>query len=188
LALTGQLGADALTSDPVAEAMSLCVSCKACKRECPTGVDMAKMKIEVTAARAAKHGLSRRDKLIANLPGYAGLASRHAGLANLLTGNPLSRYLGEKMFGLAAGRRLPAWRKDVFDDDEQRAAEPAVTKGRVYLWADTFNRYFEPENLRAALKVIAAAGYTPVIPSAGARPACCGRTYLASGMVEQARI
>ncbi len=92
------------------------------------------------------------------------------------------------MFGFAASRRLPAWRKDVFDDEEQRAAKPAVNKGHVYLWADTFNRYFEPENLRAALKVIAAAGYTPVIPRATARPACCGRTYLAAGMVDQSRI
>jgi Fe-S oxidoreductase len=188
LALSGQLGPEAMASDAVAEAMALCVSCKACKRECPTGVDMAKMKIEVTAARAAKHGLSRRESLIANLPAYAAIASRHAGLANLLTGNPLARYLGEKMFGFAASRRMPAWRKDVFDDNEQLAAEPPVNKGHVYLWADTFNRYFEPENLRAALKVIVAAGYTPVIPPAPGRPACCGRTYLAAGKVEQARL
>ena len=71
LALTGQLGADAMASDAVADAMSLCVSCKACRRECPTGVDMAKMKIEVLAARADRNGLTRRDRLIAELPRYA---------------------------------------------------------------------------------------------------------------------
>src|SRR5262245_114044 len=64
LAITGQLGADALTSDEMAETMKLCVSCKACRRECPTGVDMARMKIEVQAARVAKRGLSRHDPRI----------------------------------------------------------------------------------------------------------------------------
>ena len=77
LALTGQLGADAMTSDAMAEAMALCVSCKACRRECPTGVDMAKMKIEVVAARADRHGLPWRDTLIAELPRYGPLVSRH---------------------------------------------------------------------------------------------------------------
>src|ERR1700749_4300450 len=68
LALTGQLGAEAMQSDALAEAMKLCVSCKACRRERPTGIDMAKMKIEVLAARADRHGVSRRDSLIAELP------------------------------------------------------------------------------------------------------------------------
>ena len=77
LALTGQLGADAMASDAVAEAMHLCVSCKACRRECPTGVDMAKMKIEVLAARAERHGVSRRETLIAELPRYAPFAAPH---------------------------------------------------------------------------------------------------------------
>src|SRR6266851_9034113 len=63
LALTGQLGPDALTSDTMAETLKLCVSCKACRRECPTGVDMARMKIEVLAARAEKRGISLQDRL-----------------------------------------------------------------------------------------------------------------------------
>ena len=81
LALTGQLGAAAMASDAVADAMALCVSCKACRRECPTGVDMAKMKIEVLAARFDRNGLTRRDWLIAELPRYAphGRAVRAAG-------------------------------------------------------------------------------------------------------------
>ncbi|MGH7213070.1 MAG: FAD-binding and (Fe-S)-binding domain-containing protein, partial [Acetobacteraceae bacterium] len=78
LALSGQLGANAIESDALAEAMKLCVSCKACRRECPTGVDMAKMKIEVLAARAEKYGISLRDRLVAYLPRYAGTAARLA--------------------------------------------------------------------------------------------------------------
>ena len=93
--MTGQLGDDALTSDAVMDALKLCVSCKACRSECPTGVDMAKMKIEVLAARADKFGLSLRDRLVAFLPRYASLAARFAPLANLRNGSALLRRLFE---------------------------------------------------------------------------------------------
>ena len=85
LAISGQFGPDALASDEMMETLKLCVSCKACRHECPTGVDMAKMKIEVLAARVASHGLSLRDRLVGYLPRYAGLASRFAPLANCAT-------------------------------------------------------------------------------------------------------
>jgi FAD/FMN-containing dehydrogenase/Fe-S oxidoreductase len=187
LALTGQLGADAMTSEAMTDAMALCVSCKACKRECPTGVDMTKMKIEVTAARTERHGLKRRDTLIAELPRYAPFLSRVAMLANLRNYLPPARWLTEHFLGLSAARRLPKWRSDKFLDKEAAAAAPASPRGDVYLLADTFNRYFEPENLRAALKVLAAAGYRAVIPKPDGRPLCCGRTWLAVGLVEKAR-
>ncbi|MEA2743019.1 MAG: hypothetical protein QOG25_1390, partial [Acetobacteraceae bacterium] len=186
LALTGQLGADAMTSEAMTDAMALCVSCKACRRECPTGVDMAKMKIEVSAARAERHGLKWRDTLIAELPRYAPLMSRLPILANLRNYLPPARWLMERVLGLSAARRLPKWRGDKFRDREA-AAGPAAPGGDVYLFADTFNRYFEPENLRAALKVLAAAGYRAVIPKTDGRPLCCGRTWLAAGLVEKAR-
>ncbi len=187
LALTGQLGADAMTSDAVSDAMSLCVSCKACRRECPTGIDMAKMKIEVSAARADRHGISWRDSLVAGLPRMAMIASRMPWLANLRNNLPPLRWLGERMLGLAADRPLPAWRSDRFRDEEAAAAAPANPRGEVYLLADTFNRYFEPENLRAALRVLAAAGYRALIPQTSGRPVCCGRTYLSAGLVDKAR-
>src|SRR5215470_13752774 len=82
LAISGQLGPDALSSDAMMETLKLCVSCKACRHECPTGVDMAKMKIEVLAARAKTHGLTLRDRLVGYLPRYAALASRLAWFAN----------------------------------------------------------------------------------------------------------
>jgi FAD/FMN-containing dehydrogenase/Fe-S oxidoreductase len=187
LALTGQLGADAVTSDVMAEAMALCVSCKACKRECPTGVDMAKMKIEVTAARTERYGMRWRDAIIAELPRYAPYASRLPSLANLRNHLPPLRWLAERGLGFSASRRLPTWRSDPFRDREALATEPALSRGKVYLLADTFNRYFEPENLRAALKVLAAAGYQAIIPKQKGRPLCCGRTWLAAGMIDKAR-
>src|SRR3954463_15698119 len=112
LAISGQLGPDAMASDEMMETLKLCVSCKACRHECPTGVDMAKMKIEVLAARAAKHGLSLRDRLVGYLPRYAGLACRLAPLANFRNSSPLLRKLLEKFAGVSARRKLPAFRRD----------------------------------------------------------------------------
>ena len=176
LALTGQLGPDALASDALADAMSLCVSCKGCKRECPTGVDMARMKIEVLAARNAKHGVSLKDRLVAELPRYAPWAARSPWLANLRNRIPALARMMERATGFSAARKLPEFVADPFRDREAQGPGPI-------LFADTFNRYFEPENLRAATRVIAAAGAAP--RSAGAL--CCGRTYLSAGMVDRAR-
>ena len=122
LAISGQLGPDALASDEMMETLKLCVSCKACRHECPTGVDMAKMKIEVLAARASKHGLSLRDRLVGYLPRYAGLASRLAPLANWRNRSPLLRRLFEKFAGISAQRALPAFRRDVFRSDRSGRA------------------------------------------------------------------
>ena len=181
LALTGQLGPGAMAGDDVAAAMKLCVSCKACRRECPTGVDMAKMKVEVLAARAARHGIPFGDRLVAELPRYGRLAAALAPLANARNRVPALARLAERITGLSAARTLPRWRRDRFRDREGDAS------GDVLVFADTFNRYFEPENLRAALHVLRAAGFRPEVASGGARPLCCGRTYLSAGMVGRAR-
>ncbi len=187
LALTGQLGADAMASDAVADAMSLCVSCKACKRECPTGVDMAKMKIEVLATRFDRHGLTRRDWLVAELPRYARLVAPFAPLVNLRNRIAPLRRFGERITGFSAARPLPIWRRDAFRDREVEAFAPVKSRGDVILFADTFNRWFEPENLRAALRVLTAAGYHVRMPKVRGRPLCCGRSFLSAGMVDKAR-
>ena len=187
LAISGQLGPDALASDEMMDTLKLCVSCKACRHECPTGVDMAKMKIEVLAARAAKHGLSLRDRLVGYLPRYADLASRFAPLANWRNNSPLLRALFEKFAGISAKRALPAFRRDVFKADAE-VFGPADGH-EVVLFADTFNRTYERENLDAALRVLVEGGYRVHMPRPvdRARPLCCGRTFLSAGLVEQAR-
>jgi FAD/FMN-containing dehydrogenase/Fe-S oxidoreductase len=185
LAISGQLGADALASDAMMETLKLCVSCKACRHECPTGVDIAKMKIEVLAARAAKHGLSLRDRLVGYLPRYAPLASRFAPLANARNGSAMLRTLFEKFAGISVRRALPAFRSDVFTSAET----VGPSDGReVVLFADTFNRTYERENLDAALRVLVAGGYRVHIPQpvGGGRPLCCGRTFLSAGLVDEA--
>ncbi len=185
LAISGQLGADALTSDAMAETMHLCVSCKACRRECPTSVDMAKMKIEMQTARAKKHGLSLRDRLIGHLPRYAPLAARLAPLFNLRDRWPWLAKLSENLTGFAADRPLPRWRRDRF---RAESSADAMAQADVILFADTFNAAFEPDNLRAAQTVLERAGFRvahAAAPGAG-RPLCCGRTYLSAGMADQA--
>ena len=187
LALSGQLGAAALTSDAMMESLKLCVSCKGCKRECPTGVDMARMKIEVLHRRAQERGLSRRDKLIAYLPRTAPWLSRVPWLANLRNRVPGLARLGEALTGLAAARRLPTWSDRPF---RYQGECLGPDEGReVVLLADSFNRYFEPENLRAALDVLLAGGYRVHLPKSGesSRPLCCGRTFLSVGLVEEAK-
>ncbi|MCP3388288.1 FAD-binding protein [Bradyrhizobium sp. CCGB12] len=187
LAISGQLGADALSSDEMMETLKLCVSCKACRHECPTGVDMAKMKIEVLAARAASHGLTLRDRLVGYLPRYAGLASRFAPLANLRNNSPLLRKLFERFAGISARRALPAFRGDVFVPPAESVGPE--TGREVVLFADTFNRIYERENLQAALRVLAAGGYRVHLPkpASGSRPLCCGRTFLSAGLVDEAK-
>jgi FAD/FMN-containing dehydrogenase/Fe-S oxidoreductase len=211
LAITGQLGPDAFTSDEMAETLKLCVSCKGCRRECPTGVDMARMKIEVQAARAAKHGLSLHDRLVGYLPRYAAYAAKLAWLMNLRDAIPGAAKMSEMVAGFSARRSLPRWRSDVFDDAINESL-PGLTRqsssvremmdarvkpghdsgerGEVVLFADTFNRYFERENLDAAVVVLNAGGYQVHVakPTDGSsRPLCCGRTFLSIGKVDEAR-
>jgi FAD/FMN-containing dehydrogenase/Fe-S oxidoreductase len=196
LALSGQLGSDALTSQAVYEAMDLCVGCKGCRRECPTGVDMAKMKVEFLAHYKACHGYTLKDRLVAGLPDYARAASRLAGLLNLRDRLPPVARLTENLLGLAAQRPLPRWRTDTF----WRSLEPGLFAGRertieaaraggkaVVLFADTFNGFFEAENLLAAARLLKAAGYTLHTLTPGREHLCCGRTYLSVGMVEAAK-
>jgi FAD/FMN-containing dehydrogenase/Fe-S oxidoreductase len=211
LAITGQLGPDALTSDAVAETLKLCVSCKACRRECPTGVDMARMKIEALAARADKHGLSLHDRLVGYLPRYAPYAAKVPWLMNARDAVPGMAWVSEVVGGFSRRRTLPKWRADVFDKTSaswpglsrpSTSSSPKVQQdvdarhkaghdgGEVVLFADTFNRYFERENLDAAVTVLTAAGYRVHIATptdSQARPLCCGRTFLSIGKVDEAK-
>ncbi len=190
LALSGQLGKDAFVSEGMKDAMKLCVGCKGCKRECPTGVDMAKMKVEFLYHYNKRHGVSLKDKLIAYLPRYAPMASKLAGLMNLRDVIPGLAKLSEVTLGFSAKRTLPKWRSDAFDiKSSDVGAEACPAGSAVVLLADTFNTNFEPENLTAAKRVMEAAGYQVIVakPNKDERPLCCGRTFLAAGLVDEAR-
>ena len=219
LALSNQLDlkdeASPLGSDAIKDVMELCVSCKACRRECPTGVDMAKMKIEFLSAYKKRVGHSLRDLAVAYLPKYAAkissipLLPAILNLRNHMT--PIAK-LQEWLMGISAQRSLPIWKSNTFWKQKtahtyqytpaQLADQSNQTKG-VVLLADTFNAYFEDENLRDAIKVLEAGGYRVHIPykskcdsknknnsttqNTCSKEFCCGRTYLAAGMVDQAK-
>ena len=193
LALSGQLGADGFTSDAMRDTMDLCVGCKGCKRDCPTGVDMARMKTEFLFQWQKRHGLGVKDRLIAYLPRWAPWAARLPWLANLRNTLPGAARLSEKLLGLSAKRSLPTWRRDTFFSSSALPSF-APEDADVVLFADTFNNYFESENAVAALQVLQAAGYRVHVARPASldaqpnRPLCCGRTYLASGLVDQAKI
>jgi Fe-S oxidoreductase len=183
LALSGQLGAREIADDAVREALDLCVSCKGCKRECPTGVDMARMKIEFLARDKARHGYTLRDRLIGHLPRYSARAARWQPLAAWALKLPGAGAVLEAI-GFDRRRPPPAWRASW-----RSTFAGASGEGReVVLFADTFNNWFEPANLAAAERVLRATGHRVISPTgADGRALCCGRTYLAAGMVDEAR-
>ena len=187
LALSGQLGPDAFTSPEMYRAMELCIGCKGCKRECPTGVDMAKMKVEFLHHYRARHGLPLRERIFAYLPRYAWIARRLRGLARLRDLIPGAAALTERLLGLAAKRTLPRFAARPFTGGV--AAAPAPGAREVALFVDTFNVNFEPANAEAATRVLARLGYHVQVPVAadGGRPLCCGRTFLSAGLVDEAR-
>jgi Fe-S oxidoreductase len=190
LALSGQLGAEFASQD-VRDALDLCVSCKGCRRECPTGVDMAKMKIEFNYQWQRAHGMRFKDRAVAYLPRWAPWAARLPWFANARDAVPGLARLSERWTGMSAARSLPRWRRDTFLRVHRRDSNAAAAD--VVLLVDTFTNYFEPENAHAALAVLEAAGYRVAVARASAdaddssRPLCCGRTFLASGLVDEAK-
>ncbi len=186
LALSGQLGPEALTSEDMMDGLDLCVSCKACRRECPTGVDMARMKIEVLHQKRQRQGVELKDWLIGHLPRYAPHAHRLRRLLHLRDAMPGLALLSERGLGFSASRSLPRWHDRPFRPEA--GERPIAASGKeVVLFADTFTTWFEPDNARAAARVLKAAGFEVLYPEPRGRPLCCGRTYLASGMIEEAR-
>jgi FAD/FMN-containing dehydrogenase/Fe-S oxidoreductase len=206
LAISGQLSKaehDApahlpLASEAIKGVMDLCVSCKGCKRECPTGVDMAKMKIEFLAQYKERFGHTLRDRFVAHLPKYAPIISTIPGLPTLLNLRnrlPIIAKVQEWFTGISAKRSLPEWQAKHFWNQgplpHVSPEELSKADKRVVLFADTFNSYFENENLQAALTLLKKSGYAIHVaqpsPTSKSRPFCCGRTYLAAGMVEDAK-
>ena len=187
LALSNQLPEGSFASKEMYETMELCVSCKACQRECPMSVDMAKMKSEFLSHYYKKFSMQIKDRVISDMPRLIWLLKIVAPIFNKVKNLPLISTIVEK-FGFATARTMPEVQnqkalREIYESQ-------TVSENKVILFADTFNINFENENLIYAIKVLNKFGYHAVIPSFGKdklkRPLCCGRTYISYGQLDKA--
>ena len=193
-ALNGEFGDAPFANAELAEAMDLCVSCKGCKRECENEVDMALIKAEYLAQRFAATGVPLRNRLFAAVPRLLDRFALFPRLIRWRNRQPWLARWGERFLGIGANVKLP-------EPAQQSLRMPKVNdpasfdteKAEVVLFVDSFNRHFNPGVAEAAVTVLQAAGYKVLLPEqtngeiSRAPTLCCGRTYFANGMIEQAR-
>jgi len=191
-ALNGELGEQPFIHPDLAAAMDLCVSCKGCKKECPSAVDMTLIKTEYLAHRNAKLGPSRRARLFGGLPDWLHRYRRPlSALVRWRNASPWMARLAERWLGISAARPIPLPLADGIADAEPTAEG---VRGRVVLFVDTFTHYYTPEVAEAARTVLTAGGYAVEVLRPAAddaepeRPLCCGRTCLSQGMVDAAKL
>ena len=179
--LNGALPAAELAGTALHEALDLCVECKACRSECPSGVDVAKIKYEVLTHYHERHGASLRSRAFARINALAGVGSRTPRLANLLAGNPLAREALHRLGGIHRDRALPKLARQTFADWFAAHTPPAsAPRGDVVYFDDTFTNYFHPEVGTAAVRLLEALGYRVTrVP----QRACCGRPAISKGML-----
>ncbi|MFI5461282.1 MAG: FAD-binding and (Fe-S)-binding domain-containing protein [Isosphaerales bacterium] len=187
LAITGQLGFEGFTDPHVHEVLDLCLECKACKSECPTNVDMARLKAEFLHQYHLKHGLPWRNRIFGHVAELGRIGCAVRPVSNWLARSGLSRWLNETLFGIDRRRVPPAFARRTL---LQRF--PALQKNdgfdlpgrRVLLFPDTFTNYFEPEIGAAAIALFDRAGCAVTLGPPGLR--CCGRPLISNGLLDQA--
>jgi Fe-S oxidoreductase len=185
LAFSGVLPPGEMAGDRVHAALDLCVECKACKSECPSGVDLAKLKYEVLSQHNQAHGTPLRSRLFANIRALGRLGARAPALANTLSRLPPARLLMHRFGGIhrdrplpaLAGQRFAAWFKD-------RPVPAEAPRGDAIYFLDTFTDLFHPEVGIAATRVLEALGYRVRLVE---QLACCGRPAISKGLLGQAR-
>jgi FAD/FMN-containing dehydrogenase/Fe-S oxidoreductase len=182
--LDGRLPPEEMTGERLYQVMDLCISCKGCKAECPSNVDMARLKSEFLALYHEKHPYSLRDRMMARpwIAGRLGVALRP--IANPLLRAGWFRKLMESAVGIDARRSLPPFASETFESWFRRRTPPAAGSGKkVVLFHDTFLNYHEPGIGKAATAVLEAAGFEVVL----AKRTCCGRPAISKGMLDDAR-
>lgn len=183
-ALSGALPTEELTSKRMYEAMDLCIECKACKSECPSSVDMTKIKFEFLAQYHLKHGVPLRARLMADIARFSRWNSGAiAPLVNAVLGNAGVRWLLEKVLGVSRHRQLPKFAREPFTTWFEKHEKPSAAKRQVVLFNDTFNTYNYPHISIAATEVLEAAGFEVLLPGHW----CCGRPMISKGLVDKAR-
>jgi len=185
LALSGQLGPEALTSERMYETLDLCLECKGCRAECPSNVDMAKLKYEFLAQYYARHGTPLRARLFGHVERLNRLGCALAPLSNWLAGSAPVRWLLHRAAGIHRNRTLPPFAAERFDRWFARRSGGGRRgeRGRVALFNDTYMTYNYPEIGKAAVKVLEAAGFEVLLPE----HRCCGRPMISKGLIATAR-
>ncbi len=184
-AISGRLGPDGFTSERLYRVLDLCLECKACKSECPSNVDMAKMKAEFLGHYYERHGLPLQKRLVAGSRRSAELASRWPAFANLVTGAGITRFLLEYFAGFDARRRLPKYAARTLMQWYGRNPQSPVPGDRpaVTIFADTFSNFYEPSVGRSAFELLDALGFEVRLAS----PGCCGRPLISAGLLGRAK-
>ncbi len=183
-AMSGLLPTSELTSERMYGVMDLCIGCKACAAECPSSVDMGKIKVEFLAQYYRANGTPLRARLFGHIAALSRLGSGPlAPLANATMRHPLTRSIMERTLGVSRERTLPAFAPESFTSWFRKRGAPQGTVKQVVLFNDSFNTWNEPHIAIAATEVLEALGYEVLLP--GHR--CCGRPMMSEGLVEDAR-
>ena len=182
-AISGTLPLSSLTSPQMYEILDLCLACKGCKAECPTAVDMARLKSELLAIRRAKHGVPMRDYLFSQIAMFSGYGSAFAGPVNYFSRMKGFRWLLEMIVGIAHQRTLPRFTNTTFSEWFSSRPNPGFPE-KVILFLDTYTQYQHPEVGVAAVDVLEAAGYCVELVSG---QGCCGRSMISKGFLKEAK-
>lgn len=180
--ISGALPHTELTSERLQEVLDLCLGCKACKAECPSNVDMAKIKYEVLAHYHKANGLPVHRRLFGEIGALAPLGSMFSPLSNWTVNNRLSKWIAEKLIGVDRRRDMPTFVRPTYEQWLRKRHSRRTSDKKVVLFSDTFMNYSEPSIGKAAVELLEACGFEVLLP----KKRCCGRPLISEGMLDRA--